>query len=389
MSLVPTVTATPPARYLGTDAARARFGDRVDRLWPYLWRGDDAADAAVASLAPGAAGEQQLDDALSGRNSAPAALRSLVEASRVVPPWVEWERVDRGGRFFLRAGILGGIVLGTRSLVLGYASPAGNKPLVLSGRLREAAAPRLHETSRFVQSVVRAGSVRPGADAWRITLRVRLMHAKVRRMILASSKWRAELWGLPINQHDMVATSLLFSNVTLGGLRLLGLEISQQESDDFMHLWRWVSHVMGVDPALVPGTEAEGLRLGDLIGATQAPPDDDSRALTLALLEHGLSHPDPKERALARRNLGLARAIARLMLGDVLADQLGLARARERFLLPPAIAIIRGLERARLRSPTLEERLVQRGERYWNMVLDKGLGYATRDFAIPERLARS
>jgi hypothetical protein len=207
-------------------------------------------------------------------------------------------------------------------------------------------------------------------------------------MILASSSWRPELWGLPINQHDMVATALLFSTITLGGLRRLGVEVSAQESDDFMHLWRWVSHVIGVEPPLVPATEAEGDRLGELIAATQAPPDDDSRALTLALLEHGLHHPDPQERALARRNLGLARAIARHMLGDELADQLGLARARERFLLPPAIAIIRGLERARLRSPTLEERLVQRGERYWNMVLEKGLSYATRDFALPERLAR-
>jgi hypothetical protein len=36
---------------------------------------------------------------------------------------------------FLRPGLLGGLVLGLRSLVYGYAAPAGNKPLVFSGRL--------------------------------------------------------------------------------------------------------------------------------------------------------------------------------------------------------------------------------------------------------------
>jgi hypothetical protein len=55
--------------------------------------------------------------------------------------------------------------------------------------------------------------------------------------------------------------------------------------------------------------------------------------------------------------------------------------------LPPAIAIVRGMERARRRSPTLEERLVQAGARYWDEVLRKGLAFATIDFAMPERLA--
>src|SRR5436190_2004130 len=83
-----------------------------------------------------------------------------------------------------RRGLLGGLVLGARSLIYGYASPAGNKPLVLSGRLREAAAPRLHETSKFVSAIVRPGGLRPGGEGWRISVRVRLMHAQVRRMIL-------------------------------------------------------------------------------------------------------------------------------------------------------------------------------------------------------------
>ena len=285
-----------PTRFCNLDEARARFGDRVDRLGPYLERSDEPADAAIATVTPGPAGEAVVGAALDGGVDVPAPLRALVEEARRVPPWVDWERVERGGRFFFRAGLLGGLVLGGRALIFGYASPAGNKPLVFSGRLREAAGPRLHETSRFVQAIMRRGELRPGGAGWRITLRVRLMHAQVRRMISASGRWDGAAWGLPINQHDLVATSLLFSVVTLGGLRALGLDVSRDEADDFMHLWRWTAHVMGVDPALVPTTEPEGYRLGELIAATQAPPDDDSRALTAALIEHGLVHPDPKAR---------------------------------------------------------------------------------------------
>jgi hypothetical protein len=379
--------AHPPSRY-HAQGARERHGDRVDRLAPYLWRSDEAADAAIATLMPGKAGDAIVGAAMEGgRDGVPEALVELVEDCRRVPPWLEWDRIDRGGRLLLRTGILGGIVLGARSLILGYASPAGNKPLVMSGRLREAAGPRLHETSRFVQAIIRPGGVRPGHDGWRITLRVRLMHAQVRRMILASGRWRADEWGHPINQHDLVATSLLFSVVTLGGLRAFGVDISQQESDDFMHLWRWVAWLMGVDEQLIPVTEAEAFRLGTLIADTQGPPDEDSRLLTSALLESGTIHPDAVERERAKKTLGLGRAICRHMVGDALADQLGLPKTRERYFLPPAIAAIRGLERARKRSARIEESLVERGGRYWDSVLKKGLLYATLDFSLPDRLA--
>jgi hypothetical protein len=229
--------------------------------------------------------------------------------------------------------------------------------------------------------------MRPGGEGWRITLRVRLMHAQVRRMILASQRWDEAAWGHPINQHDLVATALLFSVVTLEGLRLLGVDVTPEESDDFMHLWRWVSTLMGVDPLLIPVTEAEGFRLGTLMAATQAPPDADSRALTAALLESGTSHPDPGERARAHKTQGLAYALCRHLVGEELGDQLGVPRTRERFLLPPAIAVIRGLERAQKRSPWLRQALSERGERYWDLVLRKGLIYATTDFQIPDRLS--
>src|SRR5262249_52906161 len=135
--------------------------------------------------------------------SAPAAVRQLIEEATHVPAWVDWPTCDRGGELLLRAGPLGGAVLGTRSLVLGYASPGGNRPLVFSGRLTEQAGRRLNETARFVQAVCRPGGMRPFADGWQITLKVRLIHAQVRKMLLASPRWSSADWGLPINQHDL------------------------------------------------------------------------------------------------------------------------------------------------------------------------------------------
>src|SRR5262245_58628158 len=206
-----------PSRYVNLEAARQRFGDRVDRVGRHLYGVDALADAAVAALEALPKGEgwrlfeQGLAHGAAAIPDAPPALRALIADAEQVPAWVDWDVCDRGGAMLLRAGPLGGAVLGTRSLVLGYASPGGNKPLVFSGRLKEQAGRRLNETARFVQAVCRPGGMRPFGEGWQITLKVRLIHAQVRRMLLASSRWDHGAWGHPINQHDLAGTTLLFS----------------------------------------------------------------------------------------------------------------------------------------------------------------------------------
>ena len=281
---------TFPSRFTRLEAARARFGDRVDRLGRFLTRGDPLADDVAASIEANESGRASWElferAARSGIGSvadAPPSFRAFFDSVERVPLWVDWDIVDRGGEVLLRAGVLGGIVLGCYSLVLGYASPGGNKPLVLSGRLEQQAARRLNETAQFVRTTIARGSMHPHGQGWQGALRVRLVHAHVRRMIGRTGLWD-DAWGTPINQHDEAGTSLLFSVAVLGGLRRLGVRIAPEEAERYVQLWRWTGWLMGVDAELLPASEAEGERLGALITATQGDPDDDSRRLTRALL---------------------------------------------------------------------------------------------------------
>lgn len=379
-----------PSRFCRLDEARRRFGDRVDRLAPWLHVLDPPADRAVAALgelARPAEGPALVDAALAGRrDGVPEALASLIDAARTIPVWVDWQAVDRGGRLFLRAGILGGIVLGAKALIHGYASPGGNKPLMFSGRLHQQAARRLNETARFVQAVCRPGGLRPDGDGFAITIKVRLMHAQVRRMLLASPRWRTDLWGAPINQHDMAATTLLFSLVTLMGLRQLGLHVTRDESDDYMHLWRLAGHLLGVAPELVPATEREAMELVELIASTQGEPDDDSRALVEALLGASDGDPSPVYRERARRIRPIAEGLTRGLLGHAMADALAVPRTPWIYMVPAVRQVVGVVERARRLSPLVEAQLVRVGELYWDTVIARGLAGATADFALPERL---
>jgi len=381
-----------PTRFVNVASARARFGDRVDRLARHLMRSDDAADEVLRAMEAGGRAQawQAFERGLRGEPipDAPAAMRELIASAAHVPAWVDWPTCDRGGEVLMRAGPLGGAVLGARSLVLGYASPGGNKPLVFSGRLKEQAGPRLNETARFVQAVCRPGGMRPFADGWQITLKVRLIHAQVRKMILASGRWDSGAWGLPANQHDLAGTTLLFSVSMIDGLRKLGMRISPDESADYIHLWRWVGRTIGVDDDILPASEPEAMRLVDVIEATMGEPDDDSRALTRALFEAAYeSCQTPAHFRNARRRIMFGQTVCRALVGDALADKLAVPRTPMRHALPMIRRLLSSVERVTRAVPLADRRAVEAGSRYWDRVVELGLASTTYDFGLPSHLA--
>lgn len=381
-----------PARWRDPDGARRTFGPFADHLGASLWRCDPLADALAAEVADDPASFGRLEAALrAGVEVVPApspALARLLEHVEHVPAWVDWGRIRRGGETFLRTGMLGGFVLGAGSLMAGYAQPAGNKPLAMSGRLETQASRRLAETSRFVWQVTRPGGLRRDGEGFAITVKVRLMHAMVRRLLWKSGRWNAEEWGEPINQHDMMGTLLLFSSVLVQGTRKLGCDVRDDEADDLIHLWRYVGHLIGVEPELAPASFSEALSREQLLLATQGQADEDGRALALALIRHvETSAPDDRRRKVAIRQQGFAHGLVRGLLGDAIADQLGIRDDRWKHVVPAIAAVTRPLERARRAAgPVGDARALQRGLAYWAQATQLGERGKPAEFRPPDRL---
>lgn len=97
-----------------------------------------------------------------------------------------------------------------------------------------------------------ASSLRPGGKGWEAALRVRVLHAKVRRSLLLLSNnnnsWDTVKNGIPINQEDMTATLLAFSvNVLIGIEIVSGRPLPECEQRDYLALWRYLGWLLGVD----------------------------------------------------------------------------------------------------------------------------------------------
>lgn len=383
-----------PSRFLHVAAARRTFGTGIDTLGHGLLRGDALADDAVRAvdgiahtrlmgwLEAGALHPSQLSDA-------PEALRTFVRRCSEVPAWVDPNAASRGGELLRRAGQLAGLVLAAKCIVLGYASPGGNKPLMMSARLLEQAPQRLNETARFVRAVSAPGGALPGAPGHTLTMQVRLMHARVRTRLERSASWDANAWGTAINQHDMAATVVLFSHELVTGLQCLGLRVGEDEDRDSAHLWRYVGHVMGVDADVLPATSADAARYMQMVRATQGAPDDDARALMHALLMAAYRSPNDKVRANAAREAQLLRAAAALLLPADIARELRVDKGATPTVLP-ALRTVLGLA-ARLGVPRgrLRKLALSAGDRYWDSLSQEGLRVYGAGFALPEVLGRS
>ena len=355
-------------------------------------KSDDLSDEVIRSFdeLPRGEGWRLFERGLRGEPmpGAPAPLRHMLEEAAHVPAWVDWKTCDRGGDLLMRAGPLGGAVLGARSLVLGYASPGGNKPLVFSGRLKEKAAARLNETARFVQAVSRPAGMRPFAEGWQITLKVRLIHAQVRKMLLKSERWDLAAWGIPANQHDLAGTTLLFSASIIDGLRTLGMQIPNEEAESYIHLWRWVGRVIGVDADILPGSLPEAMRLADVIAMTMGEPDQDSRDLTKALFDSTFEGADtPAKQRVAKRSVMFGQTVCRELIGDELADKLAVPRTPARYALPMMKRVVGAMERVSRVVPFGSRSAVVVGTHYWDRVVEIGLRGATYEFPLPKTLA--
>jgi hypothetical protein len=266
-----------------------------DALGQALWRGDVLADAVASwmlqeGMTPAMAlVERALAHGIQAVPEAPPALRDFMLSVSARPPWLDERKMARGARFLQSTGFHGMMVLRDAGLMAGYQASAINQTLVMTGALHKGAHRRVAETGTWWLACTDDGGMAPHAEGFKLTLRVRLMHAVVRVRLGGSPQWDMGKLGLPINQVDMQATYLAFSVVQLLALRTTGVLISPRQSEGVMQLWRYIGWLMGVEDELLCTDEQQGrvLLYRNLI--SQAPADDTSMALGRALMDEPLT----------------------------------------------------------------------------------------------------
>ncbi|MGD0455899.1 MAG: oxygenase MpaB family protein [Solirubrobacteraceae bacterium] len=351
---MPSIAASPTPCELGrrVDPARTPFAAALQQLPPGadhdlarklllgLWKSDPLADDVVLEFSqlPGGEGWRMLDRALGAGPhvlaDAPPSLRALLGPMLDPPDWLNCELLDAGCVAYSRVGLVNAFA-GARSLSYGYAIPRTAKVLLATGRIEEMAGRRLLETGQWLLAATAPGNMRPDRCDRGIAacVRVRLVHAYVRRHMLAQQDWDVQRDGIPLNATDVAATlNIGFFALHIQGVEQLGVSYSPGEKEAMAHMWRWVAHVVGVSGELQPLSYGQARAFQALYEVfAERTVSDSAKSLTSALLRHGLPRVAFGIRAsrandLARLTVPFTSALLAYMLGPEDARLAGLSR---------------------------------------------------------------
>lgn len=254
------------------------------------------------------------------------SLNAIIDSASSFPFAVDWSLASEGAAFIHQTGTLATDVLRDMALMGGYMMSDFNQTLVMTGDLEKGADARLGNTSRWWLAVTDFDSNKPWAAGFRHTLRVRWVHAMVRRHLKNHPDWNAGVYGLPINQCDMAATYLGFSLVMLLGLRKCGVYVTGRQSRAVMHLWKIVAWQMGVNEQWLVDGEKQGIVLLRQLMMTHTPPDETTVQLARALAEEPLTRQYGSYAVVRRRLAWLAHlSSSSWLLGPSMMRKLGLS----------------------------------------------------------------
>ena len=309
--------------------ARARLvdPDLAERYVRFTLVGDPIADAAIMACATASAEQQAawirggMDGGPAAIPEAPAALRELFAAAELTPSWFDPRRTLPGCRafhgnseMFIGAFVAAVLIEGFSTLI--------SKSFSITGRVVDQGVRRLKQNNRHIAEIFLPGGLERHGEGWKLSLRVRLVHARLRFMLSRSSDWDASAWGTPLSAAHMAFATAAFSGGLLQRARMLGVELTAEERESFMLVWRYTGHLMGVEPALQVETEDEAMRLFQIGRLCEPPPDLESIQMANCLINSapivaGITEPQAR-RKLAR----LVYRVSRALIGDTLADQL-------------------------------------------------------------------
>jgi len=351
-------------------------------------QGDPAADTVVREIfAQGqVASVNQLMRLMFRNDTAlpeqlPEAARAYFDQTAALPDWADRRQMAQGAALFGRHASRIMLLLGHYSLPACYAARNGVQVLHVTGYLSKNPSPRLLETAQFVCDVMAPAGLEAGGAGIRSAQKVRLTHAAVRHLI-AQHDWNPA-YGLPVNQEDMIGTLLTFSTLILDGLKKMGFAISTADADAYIHTWKVVGHLSGVQPALLPDDAADAQALLLAIQRRQIAASPEGAQLARALLEM------LQEATRGSLFANMPVNTIRFFIGDPTADLLEIPPADwAQHLLRPLPLLGRLTGEAQARLPFLTQLAEQFGCAMVDGLMRMGRGGKRVEFHMPAALRK-
>ena len=321
--------ANLPTDYMaGYENARQAAPEMASNYVAHTLIGDPLAEAMTEDLAElgdgesmrliQAAMEQEGDEAL---RNAPESMRKFFKDAETPPEWLDFAAFAPGVRMFHRNSrvILAAFVAGV--LIEGFTTNIA-KSFFITGRVRDQGVRRLGQNNRHMMEIFLPGGLYREGDGWKLSVRIRIIHARMRHLLNHSEEWDTEAWGVPISAAHLGYAVSAFSARLLKHMKTLGAEYNAEEYDSFMAVWRYTGYLMGIPETILFHDATEALKLYDVGLMCEPTYQIESVVMAHSLVNSapliaGMVEPD------ARRSLAkYVYRISRGLIGNSTADSL-------------------------------------------------------------------
>ncbi len=250
---------------------------------------------------------------------APDSLRRFMAEALEVPDWFDENVALVASRAFLRNSdlVLAGLVGG--SIVEGFATLI-SKSFRIRGRVTASGVRRLKQNGLQLIEQYLPGGMSPLGDGWKLTIRVRLVHAQSRLLIAQSDEWNRERYGLPISAATVFLAGAAFSGRLMQHVAALGGDFSREEREAYVHVWRYTGLLIGIPPELLFRDESSAVRAFELGQLCEPAPDEDAIIMANSIVNSAplvVGINDPAER---RKLARYVYQVSRELIGNDLAD---------------------------------------------------------------------
>lgn len=214
------------------------------------------------------------------------------------PAWATPTQLAHAETLFQESGVLPVAILFCASLPECYVLPDLSMVLQATAQLKDHTEYRLRATGSMIfPLMMRGGLTSDSGGGVAQVLKVRLIHATIRHLILRDSPerllailhsdasesvsvaanpavadgsmygtllahgWQLNEEGMPCDQEELAYTLLTFSYVCLRSMRQLGVAASPEDEAAYLHLWNVMGHYLGIDPRLMVQDMASAERL--------------------------------------------------------------------------------------------------------------------------------
>ena len=242
---------------IGYEKAQAIAPDIADKYITHTLIGDPLGKEMAADLAEFSASESDRliqaamnEEGEKALKDASDSLRRFFKEAETPPGWLDYSAFAPSVRMFYRNSqiVLAAFVAGV--LIEGFTTNIA-KSFFITGRVRDQGIRRLGQNNRHMMEIFLPDGMYRHGDGWKLSLRIRIVHARLRRLLNNSEDWDREAWGQPISAAHLGYAISAFSARLLKHMKTLGATYNKEEYDSFMAVWRYSGHIMGIPQTIL------------------------------------------------------------------------------------------------------------------------------------------